>query len=117
MEPIDPGPVAPDALTPAAQPVGRALATAPRYVALAVVFAAYLLGLVSALVTWAALGSGHPVVLALCADVVATVVVFAVSTVVNNASVYDPYWSVAPPLIALAWVWYAAAGVAATSLF
>jgi len=35
------------------------------------------------------------------ADVVATVLIFAVSVMFNNSSVYDPYWSVAPPIIVL----------------
>lgn len=35
----------------------------------------------------------------LLADVIATVVVFAFSCVFQNASVYDPYWSVQPPVI------------------
>jgi len=33
------------------------------------------------------------------ADVLATVVVFLFSIIFNNSSVYDPYWSVAPPFI------------------
>jgi len=39
----------------------------------------------------------------LLADVAATLVVFAASTVAGNASLYDPYWSVAPPVIVIAW--------------
>jgi steroid 5-alpha reductase family enzyme len=35
----------------------------------------------------------------LIADVVATVLVFAISVIFNNSSVYDPYWSVVPPVI------------------
>ncbi len=35
----------------------------------------------------------------LIADIVATVVIFAFSLIFNNASVYDPYWSVQPPVI------------------
>jgi steroid 5-alpha reductase family enzyme len=35
------------------------------------------------------------------ADVVATVLVFMVSVIFNNSSVYDPYWSVAPPIIVI----------------
>lgn len=35
----------------------------------------------------------------LVADVVATVVTFLFSVVLGNASVYDPYWSVQPPVI------------------
>ena len=33
------------------------------------------------------------------ADVFATLIVFAFSVIFNNASVYDPYWSVQPPVI------------------
>ncbi|MBQ9409259.1 MAG: DUF1295 domain-containing protein [Clostridia bacterium] len=34
----------------------------------------------------------------LCADVAATAVLFAFSCLLGNASVYDPYWSVFPPV-------------------
>lgn len=33
------------------------------------------------------------------ADVFATIVIFVFSLIFNNASVYDPYWSVQPPVI------------------
>jgi steroid 5-alpha reductase family enzyme len=45
----------------------------------------------------------HPVTVTLLADVAATVVVFAASTLTGNASLYDPYWSVAPPIVVIAW--------------
>lgn len=35
------------------------------------------------------------------ADLAATVVVFAFSVAANNTSVYDPYWSVMPPVLAV----------------
>lgn len=35
------------------------------------------------------------------ADVTATVVIFIFSLIFSNSSVYDPYWSVAPPVIAV----------------
>lgn len=38
----------------------------------------------------------------LIADVVATVVTFIFSVIFGNASVYDPYWSVQPPIILVA---------------
>jgi steroid 5-alpha reductase family enzyme len=38
------------------------------------------------------------------ADVAATLVVFAFSVALNNSSMYDPYWSVAPVLIASWWL-------------
>jgi steroid 5-alpha reductase family enzyme len=37
------------------------------------------------------------------ADLAATVVVFQVSAVAGNASLYDPYWSVAPAVVVVAW--------------
>jgi steroid 5-alpha reductase family enzyme len=47
---------------------------------------------------------GHgPLLQLAAADAAATVVVFAFSRIHDNSSVYDPYWSVAPPLIA-AWL-------------
>jgi steroid 5-alpha reductase family enzyme len=47
---------------------------------------------------------GHPLRTLIVADVVATFVIFAFSMRWNNGSVYDPYWSVVPPLIALFWI-------------
>ncbi len=38
------------------------------------------------------------------ADVVATVVVFAFSVTYKNSSIYDPYWSVVPPVVAYYWM-------------
>ncbi len=38
------------------------------------------------------------------ADVVATAFVFAMSTLLKNSSIYDPYWSVAPMVMVLAFV-------------
>jgi steroid 5-alpha reductase family enzyme len=37
-------------------------------------------------------------------DVVATIVVFLFSVAYRNSSLYDPYWSVAPPFIAFYWM-------------
>ena len=38
----------------------------------------------------------------LIADVLATIVIFIFSLIFKNASVYDPYWSVQPPVILIA---------------
>ncbi|XVV15477.1 DUF1295 domain-containing protein [Actinoplanes sp. CA-131856] len=54
---------------------------------------------------WAVGGRPATLTATLLADLAATVVVFLASLVVNNASLYDPYWSVAPPVIAIAWAW------------
>ena len=65
---------------------------------------AYLLAFASAWATAVAMGDQHPLLVALVADVVATVVIFIISTVVKNSSVYDAYWSVIPPVIAAYWM-------------
>ncbi len=44
--------------------------------------------------------SAHPLMEVALADLAATVVIFAFSVAFRNSSFYDPYWSVAPPLIA-----------------
>jgi steroid 5-alpha reductase family enzyme len=45
----------------------------------------------------------HPLVVVLVADLAATGVVFGFSLAADNSSIYDPYWSVLPPLVALYW--------------
>src|SRR5262245_5678521 len=69
-----------------------------------VVVGSYLAAGAGAALTAALSADHHPLVSTLWADIAATIVVFAVSTLVRNASVYDPYWSVAPPAIAIAWL-------------
>ena len=48
----------------------------------------------------------HPLVVLLLADVVATLVVFGFSFLLRNSSMYDPYWSVQPVVIAAFWWWW-----------
>ncbi|MFW6051111.1 MAG: DUF1295 domain-containing protein [Myxococcota bacterium] len=66
-----------------------------------VVLVTYVAAIAAAAITGWLLRDQHPIVVALAADVVATVVVFAFSVAYDNSSLYDPYWSVAPPAIAL----------------
>lgn len=40
----------------------------------------------------------------LIADVIATLIVWAFGLIIKNASAYDPYWSVIPPLIITGWI-------------
>ncbi len=70
---------------------------------LAALAAAYAAALVAALAVGWVLRGRHPVLVAAAADATATVVVFAFSVRHDNSSIYDPYWSVAPVLIALYW--------------
>ena len=84
-------------------PTGRAFAGLSRSAAFAVVTACYLAAGGAALVAALLLRHHHPITVAFVADLVATVVIFALSMVLANSSLYDPYWSVAPPVIAVAW--------------
>ena len=43
----------------------------------------------------------HTLVNLFIADVIATVVIFIFSMIFSNSSVYDPYWSIVPPIIAI----------------
>lgn len=65
---------------------------------------AYVVALAAAVATGAVAWCGSGLGLVLAADVVATLVVFAFSIGVRNGSVYDPYWSVVPPVIAIYWL-------------
>ncbi len=47
----------------------------------------------------------HPIMQAAIADGVATLVIFGFSFGFRNSSLYDPYWSVAPPCLGLMWWW------------
>jgi len=50
--------------------------------------------------------SMHELWALLVADVAATVIVWGFGLLFKNVSVYDPYWSVAPPLMYTAWAFY-----------
>ncbi|MEM8986058.1 MAG: DUF1295 domain-containing protein [Pseudomonadota bacterium] len=86
--------------TPPEEPVWRTAPWGP----LVICGVAYGLALIAAWGVIVAWPGGGPLWGALAADVAATVVVFAVSTVVRNSSVYDPYWSVAPPVLFAYWM-------------
>ncbi len=79
-----------------------------RPAAFLLVACAYLLALGAAVAVAALAGPGHPVRTALLADLAATLVIYLASCLFHNASFYDPYWSVAPPLLAGAWALQAA---------
>lgn len=62
---------------------------------------AYLSGLLAALTVGYLVRGLHPLLVLLAADLAGTLVIFGWSAALNNSSVYDPYWSVAPLPIAL----------------
>lgn len=92
-----------------AYPTGRSLAGLSRPAAFAVVTGCYVAGGAAALVTALLLRHHHPITVAFVTDLVATVVIFVLSMALANSSLYDPYWSVAPPVIAIAWAAVSAA--------
>jgi steroid 5-alpha reductase family enzyme len=71
--------------------------------ALVRVFAAYVVALFAGGCSLLLLDYG-PLLDIFIADVVATVVIFLFSRTYNNCSVYDAYWTVIPPFIALYWL-------------
>jgi steroid 5-alpha reductase family enzyme len=97
--------------TSASYPTGRGLARLSRPTALAVVTGCYVIAGAAAWATAALWTGHHPISVAFVADIVATFVVFALSMALANSSLYDPYWSVAPPVVAVAWAWQAPDGL------
>jgi steroid 5-alpha reductase family enzyme len=75
-----------------------------RGASLALVGLAYVSSLGAAIVAGALVGSAHPLVVVAVADLVGTVVIFLWSRSVNNSSMYDAYWSVVPPAVAVYFV-------------
>ncbi|MGN6605551.1 MAG: DUF1295 domain-containing protein [Jatrophihabitans sp.] len=82
------------AATPRATKTASLVAVAAAYVAAAAVAALWLV---------AGPDTGQHWADALIADLLATVVIFGFSRAWRNSSCYDPYWSVAPPLLVGYW--------------
>ena len=55
---------------------------------------------------WLTAQSMQPIGALLMADVLATIVVWGFGLLYENVSVYDPYWSVFPPVAFLLWAFY-----------
>ncbi len=80
------------------------VSAALRSTSFGIVIAAYLVALGVAFAVGLVMGSANPVLTVLAADTAATLAIFAFSMALSNSSVYDPYWSVAPPVVALYWM-------------
>jgi len=65
----------------------------------------YIVAFAVAVLVVRAAGLGHPLADLGLGTLVATVLVFAVSVLVDNSSIYDPYWSVQPLAIAAYYLW------------
>jgi steroid 5-alpha reductase family enzyme len=94
-----------------AYPTGRSLTRLSKPAALALVAGCYLLAGAGAAITVIVWRDHHPIAVALVADLVATLVIFALSMIVANSSLYDPYWSVIPPVVAIAFAGVAPGGL------
>ena len=81
-----------------------------KWCSVALIATIYILAGVAGCLLFHALTSGPlstvPLIALLCADVLATVVVWAFGLLYENVSVYDPYWSVFPPVAYLLWAFY-----------
>jgi steroid 5-alpha reductase family enzyme len=83
------------------------MSKAPRFgrtASFGIVVVAYLVALAAAVWTVEAMADARPLVTVLAADLAATLVIFVFSIVLDNGSMYDAYWSVAPPCIAAYWL-------------
>ena len=65
----------------------------------------YVIALLVVIFTWRFLPDVHILWKIFIADVIGTVVVFLFSVILNNSSMYDPYWSVQPFVIAVFLAW------------
>lgn len=70
---------------------------------LLIVTAAYVLAMIAAVGVFAHVSHLGPIWGVLIADLAATVVIWVVGARVMNASLYDPYWSVIPPVVLAYW--------------
>jgi steroid 5-alpha reductase family enzyme len=67
----------------------------------AIIAIIYLLAFLTVYYNYSLLTFSRTMINVLIADIAATAVIFVFSIIFNNSSVYDPYWSVAPPVIAI----------------
>ncbi|QEE16253.1 DUF1295 domain-containing protein [Promethearchaeum syntrophicum] len=72
-----------------------------RETAFILVFVSYYLAIVSAIGLGYLLRDLNPILMIFLVDILATLIIFIISTVFRNASFYDPFWSFIPIVIAL----------------
>lgn len=82
---------------------GKAAGLTSRQDAFRWICVAYAAALVVALVAGASMSGSHPLLIALVADIAATIAIFGFSYAFGNSSFYDAYWSVAPVPLAIYW--------------
>lgn len=84
----------------------------------AIIFIVYVIAFVAGLLVYRSMSDTemHYLWRLFTADVVATVVVWFFGLVFRNVSVYDPYWSVAPPVMLTLWAFHCHSWTSATIL-
>lgn len=76
-------------------------------VSIAIIAGIYIIAAAAAVFVFEKFSSVMPEIFALLlADVAATIITWGFGLVYENVSVYDPYWSVIPPVVFLAWAIY-----------
>lgn len=65
----------------------------------------YVLAYIVAVLTFRQFSDMGPIYGVFLADIAATLVIFFIGLILHNASLYDPYWSVAPLVIGVYWWW------------
>lgn len=68
-------------------------------IALVIITIIYILATIIGVITYNSIHCNNKLLSLFIADVVATLVVWLFGVIFNNSSIYDPYWSVAPPLL------------------
>lgn len=64
----------------------------------------YIMAILAAVLTAGSFKDFHPLLMIAAGDIAATLLVFIFSVAMNNSSAYDPYWSVKPIVIAIAYL-------------
>ena len=67
---------------------------------LIIMLVAYALAIVSGIISYKGINLENELLKFLIADIIGTVVIFIFSMIFRNSSIYDPYWSVAPMVMA-----------------
>ena len=69
-----------------------------------IVFISYIIALISSYIFIVNYKSANLIYTLLYADIIATIIIYIVSYIFKNSSIYDPYWSVIPPFLLLFWI-------------
>ena len=71
---------------------------------LLVVLLCYILAIASSIIFIYYYKGDNLIFTLLYADIIATIIIYLASYIFKNSSIYDPYWSVIPPLLLLFWI-------------